>query len=123
MGLNPVRFVIVPKMYGGIITMPFLTIIADILGIAGGLIIAVTYLNISPVVFMHRMQESLDMKDIIFGTIKSIVFAYIIIITGSFFGFRVQQGAEGVGKVTTMAVVVSISLVIIADSIMGLIFY
>ncbi len=123
MGLNPVRFVIVPKMYGSIITMPFLTIIADILGIAGGLVIAVTYLNISPIVFMHRMQESLNMKDIIFGIIKSIVFAYVIVITGSYYGFRVKHGAGGVGKVTTMAVVVSISLVIIADSIMGLIFY
>jgi phospholipid/cholesterol/gamma-HCH transport system permease protein len=123
MGLNPVRFVIVPKMYGSILTMPFLTIIADILGIAGGLVIAVVYLDISPVVFVHRMQESLYMKDIIFGVIKSIVFAYLIVITGSYFGFRVKQGAEGVGKVTTIAVVVSISLVIIADSIMGLIFY
>ena len=123
MGLNPIRFVIVPKMYGSIVTMPFLTIIADVLGIAGGLVIAVTYLNISPVVFFHRMQESLEMKDIVFGAIKSVVFAYLIVITGSYYGLRVKQGAAGVGKVTTMAVVVSISLVIIADSIMGLIFY
>ncbi len=123
MGLNPIRFIIVPKMYGGILTIPFLTIIADILGIAGGLVIAITHLGISPTVFVHRMQESLYMKDIIFGVIKSIVFAYIIIITGSYFGLRVKRGAEGVGKVTTIAVVVAISLVIIADSIMGLLFY
>ena len=59
----------------------------------------------------------------LFGVIKSLVFAYIIVITGSYFGFRVKQGADLVGKVTTQAVVVAISLVIIADSIMGLIFY
>ncbi len=123
MGLNPIRFIIVPKMLAGIVTLPFLTIIADIMGITGGLIIAAVYLDISPIVFIHRMEESLYMKDIIFGVIKSIVFAYIIVITGSYFGFRVKQGAEGVGKVTTVAVVVAISLVIIADSIMGLIFY
>lgn len=123
MGLNPIRFVIVPKMHGSIVTLPFLTIIADILGIAGGLVIAVTYLDISPVVFMHRMQKSLYIRDIIFGVIKSCVFGYIIVITGSFFGFRVEQGAEGVGKVTTAAVVVALTLVIIADSIMGLVFY
>jgi phospholipid/cholesterol/gamma-HCH transport system permease protein len=121
--MNPVRYVVVPKMYGGLITLPFLTIIADIMGIAGGLVIAVTSLGISPVVFIHRMEESFYMTDIIFGVIKSIVFAYIIVITGSYFGFRVKQGAEGVGKVTTIAVVVAISLVIVADSIMGLIFY
>jgi phospholipid/cholesterol/gamma-HCH transport system permease protein len=123
MGLNPVRFVVIPKMYGSILTLPFLTIIADVLGILGGLIIAVTYLGISPVVFLHRMQESFFVSDIIFGVIKSIVFAYIIVITGSYFGFRVAHGAEGVGKVTTFAVVVAISLVIIADSILGLILY
>jgi phospholipid/cholesterol/gamma-HCH transport system permease protein len=123
MGLNPIRFVVVPKLYGSIITLPFLTIIADILGIAGGLVIAAIYLNISPVVFIHRMKESLDLHDVLFGIIKSMVFAYLIVITGSYYGFRVKQGAAGVGKVTTAAVVVSISLVIIADSIMGLIFY
>jgi len=123
MGLNPIRFVIVPKMHGGLVTVPFLTILADILGIAGGLVIATTYLDISPIVFIHRMQECLYLNDIIFGIIKSLVFTYLIVITGSYFGFRVKRGAEGVGKVTTVAVVVAISLVIIADSIMGLLFY
>lgn len=123
MGLNPVRFIIVPKMHGGILTMPFLTVIADIAGIAGGLLIAVTSLDISPVVFFHRMEESLYLRDIVFGVIKSLVFISIIVITGSFFGFRVQNGAAEVGRVTTTAVVAAISLVIIADSIMGLLFY
>ncbi|HCC71276.1 MAG TPA: ABC transporter [Bacteroidales bacterium] len=123
MGLNPIRFVIVPKMHGALITLPFLTIIADVMGIAGGMVIAVSSLDISPLVFIHRMQEAFYMKDILFGVIKSLVFAYIIVITGSYFGFRVKQGADVVGKVTTSAVVVAISLVIVADSIMGLIFY
>lgn len=123
MGLNPVRFVIVPKMHAALTTLPFLTIIADIMGIVGGMIIGATALGISPQVFIHRMEEAVVMKDIVFGIIKSLVFAYIIVTTGSYFGFRVQRGAEGVGKVTTMAVVVAISLVIVADSVMGLIFY
>lgn len=123
MGLNPVRFVVVPKMHGSIVTMPFLTIIADVTGIAGGMLIAFTALDISPVVFMNRMEESLYLRDIVFGIIKSLVFAYIIVITGSYFGFRVQRGAAAVGRVTTIAVVVAISLVIMADSIMGLLFY
>lgn len=123
MGMNPVRFVIVPKMHGALLTMPFLTIIADVLGIAGGMVIAVTSLDISPPVFIHRMEVAFLMRDVWFGVIKSLVFAYLIVITGSYFGFRVKQGADLVGKVTTQAVVVAISLVIIADSIMGLIFY
>ena len=63
------------------------------------------------------------MKDIVFGVVKSFVFIYLIVITGSYFGFRAEKGASEVGKVTTNAVVVSISLVILADSIMGLLFY
>ncbi len=123
MGLRPVRFVVVPKMHGGILTMPFLTILADVMGILGGLVIASTYLDISPLVFLHRMEQSLLLKDIVFGVVKSLVFIYLIVITGSYFGFRAEKGASAVGNVTTSAVVVSISLVILADSVMGLLFY
>lgn len=123
MGLRPVRFVVVPKMHGGLLTMPFLTILADVTGILGGLVIAASYLDISPLVFLHRMEQSLLLKDIVFGVVKSLVFIYLIVITGSYFGFRAEKGASGVGKVTTSAVVVSISLVILADSVMGLLFY
>lgn len=123
MGLNPIRFVIVPKMYGVLCTMPFLVILANIAGIAGGMAAANIFLDISPEVFFNRMDKALQNKDIITGIIKSIVYGGIIVLTGSFYGFKVKEGAEGVGKVTTIAVVASISLVIIADSIMGLIFY
>ncbi len=123
MGMRPLRFIVVPKLYAGLITMPFLVVIANILGILGGMLIAALNLDISPTVFINRMQESLYLRDIIFGIIKSVVFAYIIVVTGSYFGFRVTKGPAGVGKVTTQAVVVAISLVIVADSIMGMIFY
>ncbi len=123
MGLDPVRFVVIPKMHGSIVTMPFLTIVANIMGILGGMLIAFVYLDITPQVFINRMAESLYNRDIFIGIFKSIVFAMIIVLTGSFFGLRVKQGSEGVGRVTTTAVVVSISLVMVADSIMGLLFY
>jgi len=123
MGLPPIRFVVVPKIYGGLLTMPFLTIIADVAGILGGMLIGLTMLDITPGVFINRMQESLLMRDIVFGVVKSLFFIYLIILTGSFFGFRASGGAPGVGRVTTQAVVVSIALVIVADSVMGLLFY
>jgi phospholipid/cholesterol/gamma-HCH transport system permease protein len=123
MGLNPVRFVVVPKMYGCLLTLPILTLIANMLGIAGGMVTAYMNLGLTPEVFINRMGESLYNKDIITGIAKSFVFAAIIVLTGSFYGFNADKGAEGVGKVTTTSVVVAISLVIVADSIMGLIFY
>lgn len=123
MGLNPIRFVVVPKVYGSLLTLPFLTILASVAGIIGGATAAYFYLGITPEIFFNRMADSLYNKDIITGIVKSLVFASLIVFTGSYFGFIVKRGAEGVGKVTTKSVVVSISLVIVADSIMSLLFY
>ena len=123
MGLNPLRFVVVPKIYGSLITLPFLTVLASIAGIIGGAVAAYLYLDITPEIFFNRMPEALYQKDIITSLIKSLVFALIIVVTGAFFGFKVEEGAEGVGKSTTSSVVAAITLVIIADSVLGLIFY
>jgi len=123
MALNPVRYVIIPKIHASLITMPFLTILADILGILGGLAIAYIYLDLSVVIFYNRMVDVLYFKDIVTGIIKTLVFACIIVQTAGYFGLNVRGGAEGVGRYTTYAVVTSIFLVILADSILGLIFY
>ncbi len=123
MGLNPIRFVVVPKLYASLVTMPFLIILANSAGIAGGATAAYFYLDITPEVFINRMGDVMKNKDLLTGFVKSQVYASLIVLTGSFYGFRVIRGAEGVGKATTTAVVVAISLVIIADSALGLLFY
>jgi phospholipid/cholesterol/gamma-HCH transport system permease protein len=69
------------------------------------------------------MERVMQNKDLLTAFLKSQVYAMIIVLTGSFYGFRVEKGAEGVGKVTTQAVVVSLSLVILADSLMAVLFY
>lgn len=123
MGLNPNRFVVVPKLYACMLTMPFLIVFANVSGITGGGLAAYLYLDITPEVFINRMGDLIRAKEFYTALVKSQVAAGLIVLTGSFFGFRVEKGAEGVGRVTTMAVVVAISLVIIADSILGVIFY
>ncbi len=123
MGINPLRFLVVPRVYGSLITLPFLTVLAGVAGIAGGATVALTYLDITPTIFLNRMPQVLYQKDILTGIIKSFAYALIIVITGSFLGFQAERGAAGVGNVTTKSVVASITLVIIADSILGLIFY
>jgi phospholipid/cholesterol/gamma-HCH transport system permease protein len=123
MGLNPLRFVVVPKLYASMFTIPFLIILANVSGITGGAVAAYINLNITPEIFINRMGSVMYNKDLLTGLIKSQVYAGIIVLTGSFYGLKVERGAEGVGKVTTEAVVTSISLVILADSIIGLLFY
>lgn len=123
MGFNPIRFVVVPKIYGSLITMPFLTTLANVFGIIGGIVAAYLYLDISPEIFFHRMSGAIYQKDILTGLVKSFVYGSIVVVTGSFFGFQVDKGAEGVGKSTTQSVVAAIALVIVADLVLGLIFY
>ncbi len=123
MGLHPIRFILVPKLYACMFTMPFLIVFANVAGITGGGLAANIYLDITPEIFINRMRDIMMMKDLYTALVKSQVYAGIIVLTGSFYGFRVERGAEGVGRMTTTAVVVSITLVILADSVLGVIFY
>ncbi len=123
MSLNPIRYVIVPKFHGITLTMPLLTILADLIGILGGFVIGITYLQLSATAFFNELVTVLIMKDVLTGLFKSVVFAWIIVIVACYFGLRVTGGSEGVGKATTASVVASIFFVIVADSILGLIFY
>ena len=123
MALRPIRFVVVPKMLAITLTAPLLTILASLLGIFGGFIVAITTLDITPQAFLFEAQSVLYMKDLITGLVKSFVFAWLIVILAAYFGFRVKGGPEGVGKATTKAVVAAIFGVIVADSVLGLWFY
>jgi phospholipid/cholesterol/gamma-HCH transport system permease protein len=123
MGMNPVKFVMVPKMWAMVCSMPFLTMFANAMGILGGTVIAVTYLNLSFPAFWRELTGALMFEDILSGTIKSVVFAMLITVVGCHKGLRFTGGADGVGRATTASVVTSIFYIIAADSMLGLIFY
>ncbi|MCK4357588.1 MAG: MlaE family lipid ABC transporter permease subunit [Candidatus Cloacimonetes bacterium] len=123
MALNPIKYVVLPKFYAMTVCTPLLTIFADIIGIAGGFVIGITYLKLSPTAFINEMAKVMVLKDIITSMIKSLAFAWVIVLVGIYFGFRAKGGAEGVGKATTSSVVTAIFLVIVVDSVLGLIFY
>lgn len=120
MAVNPLRYVIVPKFIAITFCMPLLVTVSIAMGIIGGLIIAVTYLDLSLYAFFNELFSVLTIKDITIGLSKSFFFAWNIVLIGAFFGLRVEGGAEGVGKVTTTSVVVSIFSVIIFDAIFSL---
>ena len=120
MAINPIRYVVVPKFYAITICMPLLVLISMLVGIVGGIIISVVYLNLSFSAFYTQMLNALFFKDLAISLIKSTCFAWAIVIIGSFYGFRVEGGAEGVGRVTTLSVVTSIFAVIFIDVIFSL---
>ena len=123
MGFNPVQFLVIPRLLALVIMLPCLTILADLVGIAGGFFIAVFSLKISFIRFFNQTMDALVMKDVLTGLVKTIVFAMIIAKVGSYQGFGVRGGAEGVGKATTASVVMSIFLIIAADLIVTMLFY
>ncbi|MBM4396035.1 MAG: MlaE family lipid ABC transporter permease subunit [Deltaproteobacteria bacterium] len=123
MGVNPVRFLVVPRFLAITLTQPLLTVMADALGILGGFVIAVLYLQIGPQAFYDQLVNALVTKDILTGLVKSVSFAWIIVFVAAHRGFRVKGGAEGVGLATTASVVQAIFLVIVADAFFSLVFY
>jgi len=123
MGFNPIRFLVVPRLLALLIVLPCLSLIADLVGILGGFFLAVFNLNISFIRYFQQTADALVLKDVITGLVKTFFFATIIAQVGSYQGFIVEGGAEGVGKSTTTSVVTSIFLIIVADLITTMIFY
>ncbi len=123
MGIKPIRYIVVPKIIGIVMTAPLLSLLATLIGIFGGFLVAIQALDLTPQSFLLEAQSALYLKDIVTGLVKSVVFAWLIVILAAFFGFRVTGGPEGVGRATTKAVVASIFAVIVADAALGLLFY
>lgn len=123
MGFHPVQFLVAPKLLALCIVVPCLTLFADVIGIFGGFVFAITGLQIGYAAYIEQTINALFLSDVVSGIVKSFVFAMIIGQVGSYMGFSVKGGAEGVGKNTTASVVVSIFLIVIADSFFTWVFY
>jgi phospholipid/cholesterol/gamma-HCH transport system permease protein len=123
MGLNPIKFLVVPRTLALLIMLPSLTVIADIVGIFGGYVISMLTLDLTSVRYINQTIMALTFKDLFAGITKSVFFALIISAIGCYQGLIVKGGAEGVGKATTRAVVVSIFLIIAADVFFTALFY
>ena len=123
MGLDSVRYLVVPKYLAMMIMMPCLTLLSDLAGILGGTAFEMAQLDQPFAICLSATRDALVMRDITTGLIKSMVFGLIITKIGCYEGFSVKGGAEGVGKATTSSVVISIFLIILADVIFTAIFY
>ena len=123
MGISFVDFIAVPKLLAMLITVPLLTILADLLGILGGWVVGTVYLDIAPMPYLQKTLDALAMKDLATGLFKSVVFAWGIALIGLFHGIGVRGGAEDVGKATTASVVAAIFFIIVADSVFSVLFY
>ena len=123
MGINPIRYLIVPRFLALLLMLPCLTVCSNIIGMLGGFMIGYFSLDMSPHFYYDLTMQALVLKDIVTGLIKSLSFAAIISIIGCYQGLIVRGGAEGVGLATTRAVVVSMILIIAFDCFWNGVFY
>ena len=123
MGLDRTRFLVTPKVLSLLVMLPCLTLIADLVGILGGMTVAVLGLGLPVQVYVRQTRIAMGIGDVYSGLIKSVAFAILIAGVGCLRGFQAQGGAESVGRITTSAIVAAIFLIIVADAIFTVLFH
>lgn len=123
MSISPIKFLVMPRFLAMCFACPILTIYTNIIGILGGSVVSKTMLNVSMSTYLDKSIELLTVKDIYSGMVKALVFGATISIVGCSQGLRAENGAEGVGKATMRAVVVSFVFILLFDYIITWMFY
>ena len=117
LGVDPVEFLVIPRILALVIMMPLLTLYANLMGMLGGFVISVSMLNLNPVEYINHTQAAVKMSNLWVGLAHSIVFGIIIAISGCLRGIRCERSASGVGEATTSAVVTAITAIVIATAV------
>jgi len=122
MGLNPNQVLVLPRILGLLIALPLLTVLADLAGLAGGMLLSTTVLDIGATQFVERVISGADLKTFMVGFAKAPVFGLLIAGVATLRGMQVKSSAEQLGRLTTVAVVQSIFLIVLADGVFTVIF-
>jgi len=115
LAVNPIRYLVTPRLVASTVSLPLLTILADVIGIFGGWFVAVKLFGVNDYLFWQKMRDIVELHDFLGGLYKATVFGFLIATVSCYFGFAAKGGAEGVGRATTASVVVSSMLVLIVD--------
>jgi len=122
LGLSPIRVLVLPRLLALVIAMPLLVFIGDVVGIAGGMLVAESYLGITFPTFIERLQIVLPFRAFAVGLVKAPAFAVLIALIGCRMGLAVENNARSVGLNTTSTVVQSIVVVILLNALFAVIF-
>jgi phospholipid/cholesterol/gamma-HCH transport system permease protein len=115
MATDPIHYLVVPRVWAAVLTLPLLVVLADAIGIYGGYLVSVVLMGANPVVYAENTFRFMQLHDFTSGLIKSAVFGLLVAVIGCQKGFYTTGGAEGVGRSTTSAVVVASIAILIAD--------
>ncbi|MDR0630649.1 MAG: ABC transporter permease, partial [Holosporales bacterium] len=123
LSVNSYKYLVFPRLLTGTILLPFLVFIDDVIGILGGYLVGVYYLNFNSANYIHNTFTSMTAWNIYSGLIKGAVFGFIICLLGCYHGYFSKGGAEGVGRATTNSVVTSSILILLFDCILTFILF
>lgn len=123
LGTSPLKKIVIPRILGLLISLPLLTVIANTIGIIGGLLVGVTELGLDAQFYYEKIFSTITMYDYLTGLIKTLFFAFFISLSGCYFGMTVRGGTRGVGIATTQSVVTSSVLIVVSDYFLSKLFW
>jgi phospholipid/cholesterol/gamma-HCH transport system permease protein len=115
MAVNPLNYLIMPRVVATVLVLPLLTALFDFIGALGSYIVGVKLLQIDEAIFLQKIYYYVDVPDVLQGLFKSAIFGLILSTVGCYKGYSATGGAEGVGRVTTQAVVIASVTILVAD--------
>ncbi|GAB6068341.1 ABC transporter permease [Methylothermus subterraneus] len=122
LGISPMEFLVLPRMLALVLMVPLLTVYADLVGIAGGALAAVSVFDLTFLEYLHQTRAALGLHDAVVGLIKAAVFGVLIATAGCLRGLQCQRSAQGVGEAATSAVVTAIVAIVVADALLTILF-
>ena len=120
---NPFKYLVFPRLLAGVLMLPVLVLVADVIGVMGGYLVSIYKLGFAPEPYISSTFEYLEAKDVISGLTKASVFGFIITLMGCYHGYYSSRGAQGVGAATTNAVVSSSVLILLFNYIITELFF
>ena len=123
MAVNPIKYLVVPNLIAGLIAVPLLTALFDLIGIFGGFVVGVKLLGVSSGAYFGQMEASVSFQDISSGFWKSVSFGFLLTLVACYKGWFARHGAEGVSKATTQSVVMASVLILVWDYFMTSLFF
>ena len=120
---NPFKYLVAPRLIAGLLMLPCLVLVADIIGVFGGFLVGTYQLGYNPATYIHSSWDYLKAMDVISGLVKASVFGFLISLLGCFNGYHSRGGAQGVGQATTNAVVSASILILTTNYILTALFF
>jgi phospholipid/cholesterol/gamma-HCH transport system permease protein len=120
---NPFKYLVAPRLVSGVLMLPCLVVVADIIGVFGGYLVGTYQLGYNPANYIHSTWDNLETMDVVSGLIKASVFGLLITLMGCYHGYHSRGGAQGVGQATTNAVVSASILILTSDYILTALFF